>query len=77
MERFGEIDEIENVLLEAGSSEADRRFEEAIPDSRIKSAGVRYFVDVGSSDFADGGEGVDRGDTLSEKGVGSLIVVLS
>ena len=75
MERFGEIDEIENVLLEARSSKSDRGFEETTSDSSVESAGVRDFVNVGSGDFTDRGERVDGRDTLCEQSVGGLFTI--
>lgn len=72
MKRLGEVDEVENVLLEARSTETDRRLEELGTDARVNSARVGDLVDVGTGGFADGGEGVDGRDTLGEEGVGSL-----
>jgi hypothetical protein len=64
VERLGEVDEVEDVLLEARSSEPDGGLEELGTDSGVLADGVSDLVDVGSGSLADGGEGVDGGDSL-------------
>lgn len=72
VERLAEVDQVEDVLLEARSSESDGSFQELGSDTGVETAGVRDFVNVGSGDFADGRKGVDRGDALSKHGIGGL-----
>ena len=69
MEGLGQVDEVEDVLLEARSSESDLSLEELGANSRVLADSVRDLVNVGSSGLADGGERVDRRDSLEEEGV--------
>lgn len=70
METLAQVHEVEDILLEATSSETDTGFEEFRPDTRVEPNGVGDFVDVSAGGFADGGEGIDGRDTLGEHGVG-------
>ena len=67
---LAEINEIEDVLLETRSAEADRGFEEFRTDPRIPTDGVRHFVDVRPGRLAEGRNGIDRGNPLGEEGIG-------
>jgi hypothetical protein len=69
-EGFAEIDEVEDVLLEAGSAEADGGFEEFRADAGVGADGAGDFIDIGAGGFAEGGDRVDGGDALGEEGVG-------
>src|SRR5690606_4005502 len=69
-EAFAEIDEVEDVLLEAGAAEADGGLEELGADAGVLADGVGDLVNVGAGGLAEGGDGVDRGDALREEGVG-------
>ena len=67
---IAKVNKVEDVLLEAGTAEADGGFEELRADPRIHADGAGDFVDVGTRGFAKRGDGVDRGDPLGEEGVG-------
>lgn len=69
METLAEVDEIEDVLLEAGAAESDGCLEELGAYARVVADGVGDFVDVGAGGLADGREGVDGGYALGEHGV--------
>ena len=58
--------------MEARSTKSNRSLEEARTDTLIQSASVSDLIDVGASGLADGREGVDGRDALSEEGVGRL-----
>ena len=70
MQALGEVDQVENILLEARSTKADGRLEELGADTRVTADGVRNLVDVRASRLADGRKRVDGGDTLGEHRVG-------
>lgn len=72
MELSGEIDEVENVLLETRTAESDRGLEEFGADAGILSAGICDFVYVCACGLADGGQGVDTGDSLRKKCIRGL-----
>ena len=71
MAALAQIYQVENILLETRPSETDASAEELGAEARVVADGVGNFVDVGAGGFADGREGVDRGDSLGEHGVGS------
>ena len=71
MKALAEVHEVEDVLLEARSTEPNRRAKEFRTDAGVESNSVGDFIDVCTSGFADGREGVDGGDTLREHSVGS------
>ena len=66
---LGKVNQVEDILLEARSSETDGSLEELGTDSRVLSDGVGDLVDVGSGSLTDGGESVDGGDSLKEEEV--------
>lgn len=70
VEALAEVDQVEDILLEARSTETDRGAEELVANTRIETDSVCDLVDVGTGDLTDGGEGVDGRDTLGEHGVG-------
>lgn len=73
MERLGEVDQVEDILLETRTTETDRRLEELGADTSILADGVSDLVDGGTSSLANSGQGVDRRDTLGKHGVGSKL----
>lgn len=72
VEALGEVDEVEDVLLEARAAEADGGLEELGAHARVAADGVGDLVNVGAGGLADGGEGVDGGDALGEHRVCGL-----
>lgn len=70
MQALAEVDEVEDVLLEARPAKPDARLEELGPDAGVVADGVSDLVNVGAGRLADSGERVDGGDALREHGVG-------
>lgn len=70
MQGLAEVDEVEDVLLEARATEADGCAQEFGADARVVADSVGDLVDVGTRRLADGGERVDRRDTLGKHRVG-------
>lgn len=70
VQAFGKIDQVEDILLEARSTETDGSFQEFRAHSTVLANGEGDLVDVGASRFADGRECIDGRDTLGEHGVG-------
>lgn len=68
---LGEINKVENVLLEARAAKADRGLEELGAHARVAADGMGDFVDIGASGLANGRQGIDRRNTLCEHGIGS------
>lgn len=64
VEALAEIDEVEDVLLEAGSTESNARFEELGTDPAILANCVGDLVNVGTGGLTNGRQRVYRGDTL-------------
>uniref|UniRef100_A0A8R7U5F2 Uncharacterized protein n=1 Tax=Triticum urartu TaxID=4572 RepID=A0A8R7U5F2_TRIUA len=67
---LADVDEVEDVLLEAGAAEADAGGEEARADARVLADGAGHLGDVSAGGLAQRGDGVDGGDALREEGVG-------
>ena len=65
-----EVDEVEDVFLEAGAAEAGAGLEELGADAAVHAEDAGDLGDVGAGGLAEGGEGVDGGDALGEHGVG-------
>ena len=63
-EGFAEVDEVENVFLEARAAKADRGFEEFGANAGVEADGACDLIDIGSGGFAECGDGVDGGDAL-------------
>ena len=70
VQALAQVHKVENILLEARTSKADGGLEELGPNASIVPDSMRDLVNVGSSSLANGRQGVDRGDSLSEHGVG-------
>lgn len=66
-EAAAQIDQVENIFLEAAAAEADACAQKVGPDAAVDAGGVRDFVDVGAGRLADRRNGVDRGDALGEQ----------
>ena len=70
VEGFAEVDEVEYVLLETRTAEADRGFEEFRTDPGVAADGSGDLIYVRTGGFAECGDGVDGGNALGEEGVG-------
>ncbi|KAH9402222.1 hypothetical protein TYRP_016277 [Tyrophagus putrescentiae] len=66
---LAEVDQIEDVLLEAAAAEADARLQKPPPDATVRADGVRHLVHVGPGGLADRRDGVDGADALREEGI--------
>mmetsp|Transcript_142105 Transcript_142105/g.441898 ORF Transcript_142105/g.441898 Transcript_142105/m.441898 type:complete len:385 (-) Transcript_142105:296-1450(-) len=64
------VDEVQDVLLEAGAAEADGRVEELRADARVRANGPGDLPDVGARALAEPGDGVNAAYTLRQHGVG-------
>lgn len=69
-----EVDEVEDVLLEARTTETNRGLQELGTQAGIAAAGIGDLIDIGTGGLANGRQSVDGGDTLSKHGVGSLML---
>jgi len=68
-EALAQVGQVENILLKAGTAEADRRLEEFRADAAVPPDGVGHLVHVRPGRLAQGRDGVDGGDALGEEGV--------
>uniref|UniRef100_J3ND73 Uncharacterized protein n=1 Tax=Oryza brachyantha TaxID=4533 RepID=J3ND73_ORYBR len=66
---LADVDEVEDVLLEAGAAEADAGVQELGPDPGVLPDGVRHLGDVGAGGLAERGDGVHGGDPLRQERV--------
>jgi hypothetical protein len=64
VETLGKVNEVENVLLEAGPPKADRGPQKLGPNTRVLADRVGDFLDIGTRRLAYGGQRVDRRDAL-------------
>ena len=71
VQALGKVDEVEDVLLEAGAAEADRRAQELGPDARVEADRVCDLVDVRARRLADCGERIHGRDALRKHRVRS------
>ena len=72
-EMLAQVDQVQDVFLEAGTAEADRRFQELGADAAVRADGVRHFVHVRTGRFAQGRDRVDRRHALSQERVGGQL----
>src|SRR5690606_33060266 len=63
----GNVHQVEDVFLEAGSAKSDRGFEELGADTAIRTNGAGHFIHVRTRHLAKFGYGVDGRDTLGQK----------
>ncbi len=70
---FTDVDQDEDVLFKAGSSEADRGLKKVRTDPRVGADGPGNLGHVGTCGLADLGHGVDAGNLLSLEGIGSQL----
>jgi hypothetical protein len=54
MQAFAEVDQIQNILLEARSTETNRRLEDLVSNPGIVSDGMSNLVNVGSRGLTNG-----------------------
>lgn len=59
VQALAQVNQVEDILLEARTTETDRRPQELGSNSRVESNSVRHFVDVGTRRLADSRERVD------------------
>src|SRR4029453_17345554 len=64
-----QVDEVENILLKAGSSQADRRLQKLGSDSAVLSSREGDFIDIGARRLAQCRKSVHRGNALRQKRV--------
>lgn len=69
VQALAEVDKVQNILLEARTTEADRRPQELGSNSRVETNSMCDFVDVGASRLTNGRKRIDGGDTLCKHGV--------
>ncbi len=65
-----EVDEVQDILFEAGTAEADAGIQKLWADAAVHADGPGDLGDIGLRLFAEGGDGVDRGDPLGKEGIG-------
>ncbi len=70
VERFANVNQVVDVLLEAAAAEADARLQKLAADASVGADGLGYLLDVCAAGFADGRNRVDARDSLSQKSVG-------
>ncbi len=68
-----EVDEVEDILVEAGTAEADAGVEELGADPAVHADGACDLGDIRLSLFTEGGNSIDRGDPLGEEGIGNQL----
>jgi thiol-disulfide isomerase/thioredoxin len=66
---LADVDEVEDVFLEARATEADVGIEEFRANVGVFPNSVGDFVHVRAGGLAEGGHGIDGGDALREEGV--------
>lgn len=64
-----QVNQGQDVLLEAASSEADRTVQELVPDSGVRCDALLHFLHIRSVLFAHDGNAVDRRDSLGQETV--------
>jgi hypothetical protein len=72
MEHLAEVDQREDVLLEAAAAEANTGIQEFVANPRVSADGAGHFADVGAGGLADGRDGINAGDALGQERVGCL-----
>lgn len=69
----GQVDEVEDILLETAATETDTSDEELVADTGVDTDGTGNLVDISAGLLTDSGDGVDGGDTLGQHGVGDQL----
>lgn len=72
MKLFGQVDQIQNILLEARSSKANASLQKFATNARILATGKRNFADISSGCFANSRQRVYRRYALRKQRIGSL-----
>ncbi|KAG6550263.1 hypothetical protein Mapa_008223 [Marchantia paleacea] len=65
-----DVHQVQNVLLEARSSESDTGVQKLGPNSRVLADGVGHLRHIGPGGLAQGGHGIDGRDPLRQEGIG-------
>jgi hypothetical protein len=68
---LSEVDKVENILLEAAATETNTSHQELVTDTGVNTDGLGDLIDISTGLLADGGDGVDGRNTLSQHGVGN------
>jgi hypothetical protein len=68
---LGKVDKVKNILLEATATETDTSHQELVTNTRVNTNGAGNLVNISTSLLANGGDGVDGRDTLSQHRVGN------
>jgi hypothetical protein len=68
---LSKVDKVENILLEATATETDTSHQELVTNTGVNTNGTGNLVNIGTSLLANGGDGVDGRDTLSQHRVGN------
>lgn len=66
VQALAQIDQVEDIFLEARSTKANTGLEKFRPDAGVVPNSVGNFVNVRPSGFANGGKGIDGGDALGQ-----------
>ncbi len=72
-EAAADINEVEDVLLEARATKSHRRFQEFRSDAAVRADGAGHFIHICAGFFAQGAHGVDRADALRQESIGSKL----
>lgn len=67
---LAKVAQVENILLEAGATISNGSLEELGADTGVHADGAGNLIDIGAGGLADGGNGVDGGNTLGKERVG-------
>mmetsp|Transcript_38863 Transcript_38863/g.62945 ORF Transcript_38863/g.62945 Transcript_38863/m.62945 type:complete len:231 (-) Transcript_38863:544-1236(-) len=66
---LADVNQVENILLEARASKSYRSLKELGTNTRVRANSMSNFINICSCLFAEGGEGIDARDTLCEKSI--------
>ena len=70
--RLGQVDKVENVLLEAAAAKPNAGLEELGAEPRVAPNRARDFAHVSTRGFTDCAHGVNAGDSLRKERICSL-----
>ena len=65
-----EVDQIQDVFLEAAASKSWACLEELGADPTVAAHRPGHILHIGAGHLAEGGDAVDRADSLGQKGIG-------
>lgn len=70
---ISQVDQVEDILLEAAATETDTSHQELVSDTGIDTDSASDLIDISAGLLANSGDGVDAGNTLSKHGVGNQL----